>query len=99
MWSLCEKCLDRIATQQFTPLLTSVKEVITYITLLAEIFSTSSLSLWEQAVVPNNKDNNGHSNSTSRNTVNLHTVSVNMIINTNTLHTIPTYITTLISDQ
>ena len=45
------------------------------------------------------KDNNGHGNSTSRNTVNLHTVSVNMIINTNTLHTIPTYITTLISDQ
>ena len=43
-------------------------------------------------VVPiNSKDNNGHSNSTSRNTVNLHTVSVNMIINTNTLHTIPTY--------
>ena len=47
------------------------------------------------------KDNNGHGNSTSRNTVNLHkAVSVNMmIINTNTLHTIPTYITTLISDQ
>ena len=40
----------------------------------------------------NSKDNNGHSNSTSRNTVNLHTVSVNMIINTNTLHTIPTYV-------
>ena len=36
------------------------------------------------------KDNNGH-NSTSRNTINLHkAVSVNMmIINTNTLHTIP----------
>ena len=47
----------------------------------------------------NSKDNNGHSNSTSRNTVNLYTLSVNMIINTNTLHTIPTYITTLISDQ